>query len=263
MGRSSELEALGACLRACRHVLLEGPPGVGKTALARGVAAWLGRGIERVDGDGRATEASLVGRFDPPLVLEVGYSPAAWRDGPLLRALRGGGLLLLNELNRMPEGVQNVLLPALDEGVVQVPGLGPVPASPGFGVIATQNPVDHVGTGPLSEALLDRFELIRLRWQGEDEERRIVTAQARCGPSPELVAQAVALVRATREDPAVRRGASVRAAVAVADLAVCLDGDLERAALLALPTRLELADVGGPSLEELLARWTGKKKPGT
>ena len=57
-----------------------------------------------------------------------------------------------------------------------------------------------------------------------------------------MIEQAVALARATREDRRVRRGASVRAAIAIADIAVGLDGDVERAATLALPGRVELID---------------------
>ena len=259
VGRDRELEGLLACLSAERHVLLEGPVGVGKTELAKAIADHLGRGLDRVDGDGRYTESRLVGLFDPPMVLERGYQPEAFVAGPLVRAMRSGGVLLLNELNRMPEGVQNVLLPALDEGVLQVPHLGQVRAEPGFAVVATQNPGEFVATGDLSEALMDRFELIRLDYQSELEERAIVTARARCAPTEAIVDQAVALARATREDPGIRRGASVRAAVAIADIAVQLGGDVDRAAALALPTRIELIDERA-DVEELVARLARKKK---
>lgn len=252
VGRTRELEALFACLAAGRHVLLEGPVGVGKTVLARAVCARLGRGLERVDGDGRYTESKLVGQFDPPAVLAAGYRPEHYLAGPLVRAMSAGAILFVNELNRMPEGVQNVLLPAMDEGVIQVPLLGEVRAAPGFLVVATQNPSEFVATGSLSEALLDRFELVRLDHQDEAEERVIVTRDSRCGPSAELVARAVAIVRATRHDPRIRRGASVRAAIAIADIAARLDGDVLRAAALALPTRIELTDPATTRMGELL-----------
>lgn len=252
VGREAETEALHACLALGRHVLLEGPVGVGKTALARAVCASLDRPFVRVDGDGRYTEARLVGQFDPPAVLAAGYRPEHFLPGPLVRAMREGAVLFVNELNRMPEGVQNVLLPAMDEGAIQVPLLGEVRAAPGFTVVATQNPAEFVATGALSEALLDRFELVRLDYQSAEEEEAIVRREARGAPSAALVAEAVALTRATRHDPRFRRGASVRAAVAVADLATRLDGDLVRAAALALPTRVELADPHGTALGPLL-----------
>jgi MoxR-like ATPase len=185
VGRRRELEDLLACLAAGFHVLLEGPVGVGKTALARAAAAGLGRGVERVDGDGRYSEARLVGQFDPPAVLAGGYRPDAFLPGPLTRAMRAGSVLFINELNRMPEGVQNVLLPAMDEGLVVAPRLEPIRAAPGFAVIATQNPAEFVATGELAEALRDRFEWLRLSYQSEDEERQIVARQLR-GVNPAL-----------------------------------------------------------------------------
>ena len=242
VGRRTELRGVLACLHTDRNVLLEGPVGVGKSALARAVAQGLGRGFVRVDGDGRYSESKLVGHFDPPGVLARGYQADLFIPGPLTDAMQRGAVLFVNELNRMPEGVQNVLLPALDEGLLIVPHLGTVHAAPGFTVVATQNPAEFVATGHLSEALLDRFELVALGYQDAAEEADIVGQEARHRPSLALIEQAVALVRATRSDKRIRRGASVRAAVAIADLAQALDGDLHAAARLALPTRIELND---------------------
>jgi RND family efflux transporter MFP subunit len=75
---------------------------------------------------------------------------------PLVRAMESGGVLFVNELNRMPEGVQNVMLPAMDEGRIEVPMLGTVQARDGFVVVATQNPAEFVATSHLAEALLAR-----------------------------------------------------------------------------------------------------------
>lgn len=266
VGREKEIRRALACLRAGRHLLLEGPVGVGKTVLAAALAGYLDRQVFRVDGDERYTEQKLTGWFDPPVVLRAGYSQEAFVPGPLVQAMRAGGVLFVNELNRMPEAVQNVLLPALDEGLVHVPMLGRVDAGAGFLVMATQNPREFVGTGHLSEALHDRFELIRLDYQSEEEEVAIVAGNTG-ETDEELVRRAVAIGRATRRHPAVKRGASVRAAIAMVQIARRLPqpADLKEAALLALPTRIEVREEAEQELEEIitdLVDLAAKKAPG-
>jgi MoxR-like ATPase len=210
IGRNRELRRALAVLNTGRHLLLEGPVGVGKTRVALAVCAHLTRGVERVDGDDRYSESKLTGWFDPPIVLKQGYNEESFFAGPLVTAMREGKILFINELNRMPETVQNVLLPALDEHILQVPHIGEVRAAPGFQVVATQNPVEYIATGHLSEALRDRFEHLRLDYQSATEEEAIVSAETDCD-NLDLIRTAVRLARATRRHPLFRRGASVRA----------------------------------------------------
>lgn len=253
IGRAGEIAASLACLLAGRHLLLEGPVGVGKTVLATAIARHLGRRVFRVDGDERYTEQKLTGWFDPPLVLKVGYVPDAFMPGPLLEAMEAGGVLFINELNRMPESVQNVLLPSLDEGLLTIPRLGLRNGKDGFAVIATQNPREFVATGHLSEALKDRFELVRLEYQTAEQEIQIVARHAP-GADPALVRDAVELVRETRRHPYFKRGGSIRAAMAIVEITRHLEGDqrLRSAALLALPTRVELREDLDLTLEQVI-----------
>jgi MoxR-like ATPase len=253
VGRADELSMALAVLLCGRHLLLEGPVGVGKTTVALAVCAHIGRGVVRVDGDDRYSESKLTGWFDPPLVLAKGYCDDTFFAGPLVQAMREGSVLFINELNRMPEAVQNVLLPALDEGLLIVPRIGEVRAAPGFQVVATQNPVEYIATGHLSEALRDRFEHVGLDYQDVDEETEIVRRETGCDDLA-LIDATVALTRATRSDPRFRKGASVRAAIAMVALAVRTGGDdaLRRAAGAALPTRVELRDATDSPLPDVL-----------
>ncbi len=251
VGRVPEMEALLHCIAADKHVLLEGPVGVGKTFLVNAVAHWLDRGVVRVDGDSRFTEQKLTGWFDPPTVLKKGYSKDAYFDGPLSESLREGSILFINELNRMPEGVQNVLLPALDERRIEVPRIGELKAKAGFCVIATQNPREFVATSHLSEALLDRFELISLDYQSEDEERDILKGatlfKEKEYRNDDLLGWCLHAVRNTRNSPLFKRGASIRAGISIYDIAARMGGtsaDFERACKIALPTRVELSEEG-------------------
>ena len=124
VGRGRQLRTALAILTSGRHLLLEGPVGVGKTTVALCVCGHLGRGVVRVDGDDRYSESKLTGWFDPPVVLKQGYREESFFPGPLVSAMREGRVLFINELNRMPETVQNVLLPDPDE-VLAPPAVSP------------------------------------------------------------------------------------------------------------------------------------------
>lgn len=281
-----------ACLRAQRNVLIEGPVGVGKTHLALTVAKAMKRPVFRVDGDSRYSEQKLVGWFDPPTVIKKGFTAEAFMPGPLVEAMQKGGVLFINELNRLPEGVQNVLLPAIDERMILVPRLGEIQAVGGFLVIATQNPKEFVATSHLSEAILDRFELVMLDYQTEQEEVKIVEDRL-CLPrslKPEqslLALASVRLVRLTRSHPQVKRGASLRAALSLAEIAGVLIAEalaqesvppqeqwkhwkaaFFTAAQMALPTRIEIErdmDAGDSyqaQMESLIEAWVNETLEG-
>jgi MoxR-like ATPase len=253
VGRLEELSLSLAVLRAGHHLLLEGPVGVGKTTVALAVCGHLGRRVYRVDGDDRYTESKLTGWFDPPVVLKAGFGPDTFTAGPLVQAMREGAVLFINELNRMPESVQNVLLPTLDERRLLVPHVGEVLAQPGFQVVATQNPVEYIATGHLSEALRDRFEHVGLLYQDEAEEFEIVAKSTGCADE-RMVAEAVRLTRETRHHPKFKKGASIRAAMAMVRIARELEGPdaLRRAARAALATRVELKDENAEGLDAIL-----------
>lgn len=223
VARTDEAQILEAALLSGAHVLLEGPPGTGKSTLLRQVARNREIPFVLVEGNAELTPARLIGHFDPALVLERGYAAEIFEDGPLLEAMRSGGLLYVEELNRIPEETLNVLLAAMSEKEIAVPRLGRVTAAAGFGLVAAMNPFDAVGTARVSSALYDRTCRISMGYQSAEAERDIVSLH-----SPDIDAawrtKVVDLVRASREHDALEWGSSVRGAIDIARIAVQLSG---------------------------------------
>jgi MoxR-like ATPase len=262
---------LAASLASGCHVVLEGPPGTGKSTLLRAVADGAGFGVEFVEGNAELTPGRLVGHHDPALVLEAGYTPDTFVDGPLISALREGRLLYIEELNRVPEETLNVLVGALAEGEIHVPRLGRVPAQSTFRLIAAMNPFDAVGTARVSQAISDRMCRIAVTYQDEAGERAIV--ERATGSASPLVAPAVTLTRLTREHPQVKMGASVRGAIDLVRLGRELSGLRDEpeprpgeatfadAAIAALSGRLRLEEGSDTTPEAIVRELIERLKP--
>jgi MoxR-like ATPase len=201
------------------HVVLEGPPGTGKSTLLRAIATASGRGLQFVEGNAELTPARLIGHHDPALVLAGGYTVDAWSDGPLATAMREGSLLYLEELNRIPEETLNVLITAMAEQELVVPRLGLIAAEPGFVLVAAMNPFDAVGTARVSQAIADRMCRVTIGYLDAAAEQEIVHREAGRIDDAGVVAVAVAVTRATRTHAALRRGSSVRGAIDTVRLA--------------------------------------------
>ena len=144
-----------------QHALIEGVPGLGKTLLARTLAAALGSEFKRIQFTPDLMPADITGNN----IFNLQRNEFSLVKGPLFTTF-----LLADEINRAPAKTQSALLEAMQERTVTIDRES-YRLSPNFTVFATQNPIESEGTYPLPEAQKDRFMLkIAMGWpENEDE----------------------------------------------------------------------------------------------
>lgn len=164
LGKEPVLRQVLACLLAGGHLLLEDVPGVGKTTLAHGLAGVLGLGYRRVQFTNDMLPADLLGVN----VFQPAEGRFTFHPGPIFQHF-----LLADEINRASPKMQSALLEAMEEKQVSVDGKTYRLPQP-FLVIATQNPVEQLGTFPLPESQLDRFMMrLSLGYPAAEAERSL------------------------------------------------------------------------------------------
>jgi len=151
-GKDEAIRLALTCLVAEGHLLIEDVPGVGKTSLAKALAASIDCTWHRI-------------QFTPDLLPSDVTGVTVWNRGTGTFEFRPGGvfanIVLGDEINRASPKTQSALLEAMEERQVTVDAVT-YRLDPPFMVIATQNPIEHEGTYPLPESQLDRF-LMRIR----------------------------------------------------------------------------------------------------
>ncbi len=163
-GNEGVVENVLICLIAGGHVLLEDVPGVGKTTLARTFA----RAMELSFGRIQFTPDTLPSDITGVSVFNMKTGEFSYREGAVMRQI-----ILADEINRASPKTQASLLEAMAEGQVSVDGIVHKLPEP-FMVIATQNPIEFLGTYSLPEAQMDRFMMrLSLGYPDEDEELRL------------------------------------------------------------------------------------------
>ncbi len=231
IGKGDIITLLLVALLSDGHVLIEDVPGMGKTVMAKALARSLGATFQRVQGTPDLLPSDIIGvsYFDQR------KSDFVFRQGPLFAQI-----LLVDEVNRTTPRTQSALLEAMAERQVTVDRDTLVLPKP-FLVLATQNPLELEGTFPLPEAQLDRFLLnVQIGYPTEDEEQDILhrfkfddpldTLQPVINAEQVIALQRVirtvqwqpsveryllAIVRATRTNPAIQIGISPRGTLAL------------------------------------------------
>ena len=165
VGQQEAVDHVVLTLLCGGHALLEGPPGMAKTLLAKTVARILSTDYQRVQCTSDLMPADILGTN----VLHPATATFTFHRGPVFTEL-----LLVDEINRMPPRTQAALLECMEERQVTIDGVRHQ-LSPVFTVIGTENPIEFEGTYPLPEAQLDRFLLkINIGYLSADEEVQVL-----------------------------------------------------------------------------------------
>src|SRR3954465_945988 len=166
-GKSEVVQFCIAALLARGHILLEDVPGVGKTTLAHALARSLSLSFQRIQFTSDLLPSDIVG----VTIYNQDAQEFEFVSGPVFT-----NILLADEINRATPKSQSALLEAMSEGMISVEKKR-LPLPDPFLVLATQNPIEHVGTYPLPESQLDRFLMkLTIGYPNTTDEKKLLRA---------------------------------------------------------------------------------------
>jgi MoxR-like ATPase len=170
LGKDTQVGLAFCCLLARGHLLIEDVPGVGKTTLAHALARVVGSNYQRIQFTSDLLPADILGVS----IYKRDKDEFEFHPGPIFSQV-----ILVDEVNRATPKTQSALLEGMAEGQVTIENTTHVLPSPFF-VMATQNPLDLVGTYPLPDSQLDRFLLsFSLGYPDRAAERKLLTTEDR------------------------------------------------------------------------------------
>jgi len=180
LGKSRQIRLAVCCLLAKGHLLIEDIPGVGKTTLSHTLARLFGLDYQRIQFTSDMLPADIIGST----VFDAQAHSFSFHPGPLFNQM-----ILADEINRASPKAQSALLEAMEERQVTVDGVTYALPQPFF-VIATQNPIQQIGTFPLPESQLDRFLMrVELGYPDHQAERELLMGVPRHQLISQLPAQ--------------------------------------------------------------------------